>query len=249
MVWLILWRFELHLALVESDPRRICTAVQYSHIRDVLLESQAARRIVILDCCYSGRALGQMAADASAVVNEASAEGTYVLAASAENKAALAPPGLCYTAFTGELLSVIRNGIPGHGPLLDLESIYRRLIVVMKEKGFPRPQKRDRNTAGALTLIRNQAFRPPTTVLNKGHPIKEAKPSSEIVATSNAITTAGPSLIPIKRPDRSDRSDCLRLCCIGTGSTRPRGCWPNCCITNCFRSGSMGPYPASAPDV
>lgn len=189
-------RFELHLALVDSDPRRIYTAVQYSHIRDVLLESQAARRIVILDCCYSGRALGQMAADASAVVNEASAEGTYVLAASAENKAALAPPGRRHTAFTGELLSVIRNGIPGHGPLLDLESIYRRLIVVMKEKGFPRPQKRDRNTAGALTLIRNQAFRPPTTVLNKGHPIKEAKPSSEIVATSNAITTAGPSLIP-----------------------------------------------------
>jgi peptide/nickel transport system substrate-binding protein len=68
-------RGELHLALVGSDPQRSYTAVRYDHIRDALLASRAARRIVILDCCYSGRALGMMADPVSAAVDEAAAEG------------------------------------------------------------------------------------------------------------------------------------------------------------------------------
>jgi Caspase domain len=151
-------RSELHLTLTGSDPQRIYTAVPYALIRDLLLDSRAVRRIVILDCCYSGRALGQMAASASAVVDEASAEGTFVLAASAENKVALAPQGERYTAFTGELLAIIRNGVTGYGPVLDLDCVYQHLLASMRSKGFPLPQKRDRNTAGQLALIRNQAF-------------------------------------------------------------------------------------------
>ena len=152
-------RSELHLALPDSDPQRIYTAVPYALVRDILLDSSAIRRVVILDCCYSGRALGQMATLASAVADEASAEGTYVLAASAENKAALAPQGERYTAFTGELLGIIRDGIGTCGPMLDLDSLYRHLLATMRSKGLPIPQKRDRNTAGQLTLIRNQAYR------------------------------------------------------------------------------------------
>lgn len=109
-------RSELHLTTIGSDPQRIYTAVPYSQVRDALLECRASRRIVILDCCYSGRALGQMADPVSGIVEEASAEGTYVLAAAAENKAALAPPGAQYTAFTAELLNIINNGLPGLGP-------------------------------------------------------------------------------------------------------------------------------------
>jgi peptide/nickel transport system substrate-binding protein len=151
-------RSELHLAVAGSDPQRMYTAVSYGHVRDALLDSRASRRIVILDCCYSGRALGQMGDSVAAVVNEVSAEGTYVLAAAAENKVALAPPGAQFTAFTGELLDIMTRGIPGKGPLLDLDSIYMHLHAAARGKGFPLPQKRDRNTAGQLGLIRNQAF-------------------------------------------------------------------------------------------
>jgi hypothetical protein len=152
-------RGELHLTLRSSNPQRIYTAVPYENVRDILLESRARCRIVILDCCYSGRALGQMANQVSAVVDEVSAEGTYVITAVAENKLALSPPGERFTTFTGELLTIIRNGINGYGPMLDLDSIYLELVHVLKRKGLPLPQKRDRNTAGKLTLIRNQARR------------------------------------------------------------------------------------------
>ncbi|MFC4111708.1 caspase family protein [Nonomuraea zeae] len=151
-------RGDLHLALVGSDSQRMYTAVAYAHIRDALLGSRATRRIVILDCCYSGRALGTMADPITAAVDEASAEGTYVLAATAENQKALAPAGESHTAFTAELLRIFQNGIDGRGPLLDLDTIYNHVRAVMRGKGRPIPQKRDRNTAGQLTLIRNRAY-------------------------------------------------------------------------------------------
>src|SRR5207302_8568350 len=50
----------LYLALPGSDRKRMYTAVPYDHVREVLLNSRARRRIVILDCCYSGLALGPM---------------------------------------------------------------------------------------------------------------------------------------------------------------------------------------------
>ena len=151
-------RSELHITRPGSDPLRMHTAVPYNQVRDVLLSSSATRRIVILDCCYSGRALGQMSDPAAALAEEASAEGTYILAAAAENKKALAPQGQSHTAFTGMLLDTMNSGIVGRGPLLNLDSIYQHLRAVMKVKGFPLPQARDRNTAGLLYLIRNQAF-------------------------------------------------------------------------------------------
>lgn len=150
-------RGDLHLALTTTNPGRMYSAVPYGNVRDLLLDSRAARRIVILDCCYSGRAIGALADPATTVVDEASAEGTYILAAAAENKIALAPPGEPFTAFTGELLGVFQQGIAGKGELLDLDTIYGHVLSAMRERARPLPQKRDRNTAGLISLVRNQA--------------------------------------------------------------------------------------------
>jgi len=152
-------RGELHLALSGSDPSRIYTAVPYGYIRELLLDSRAIRRIVILDCCYSGRALGMMADPITNVVDEVSAEGTFILAAAAENAIALAPPGELFTAFTGELLDLLQQGLPGGDAFLDLDTIYRQILKLLKAKARPLPQKRDRNTAGKLALVRNRAHR------------------------------------------------------------------------------------------
>ncbi|MCO6004483.1 caspase family protein [Actinoallomurus purpureus] len=153
-------RSDFHLALTGSDPARSSyTAVPYELIRDEMIETRAERQIVVLDCCYSGRALGRMgAADpATIVVDEASTEGTYVIAAAAENKAALAVPGEPHTAFTAELLQVLREGVTDCGPFLDLDTIYRRVHRSMSAKGRPVPQRRIRNTADRLILARNRA--------------------------------------------------------------------------------------------
>ncbi len=154
---------DLRLALVGSDPdprSSNYTTVPYDDIRNALLDSQAIRKIVILDCCFSGRALGQMTDDVAAVANVASVDGTYVIASAAENKIALAPPQEEFTAFTGQLLDALRQGIPGRGELLDLDTIYGWAHEAMIAKGRPAPQRRVRNTAGQLSLVRNRAYRP-----------------------------------------------------------------------------------------
>lgn len=53
--------------------------------------------------------------------------GTYTLTSAPANAVALAPAGATYTAFTGELLQLLRTGVPGGPELLTLNEIYRRL--------------------------------------------------------------------------------------------------------------------------
>ncbi|WP_445520982.1 caspase, EACC1-associated type [Streptomyces sp. NEAU-174] len=148
---------ELHLALRDSQPDEVYdTAVPYQWIRRALTASPAVRRIVILDCCYSGRALGAM----SEGLDLAEIDGTYLLAAAAENALALAPPGEMYTAFTGELVSVLHRGLPEADQTLTLNNIYEATLSSLRAAERPAPQCRDRNTLGMLPFAPNQAYRP-----------------------------------------------------------------------------------------
>jgi hypothetical protein len=154
-------RSNLLLALKGSVSNKPYTATPYENIRDIVIETRARRRIVILDCCYSGRALGTMGVStanaAEAIAQSADAEGTFVLAAAAENTTALAPPDEEYTAFTGELVWLLENGDPDGPDLWNMDSLYRTLFHKLKARGRPAPQKRDRNTVGDMPIFRNRA--------------------------------------------------------------------------------------------
>ncbi|MFE9813129.1 caspase family protein [Streptomyces sp. NPDC005548] len=155
---------ELGLALPHTQAGRIETVLHYDWLRRVLLEeSRAERHVVILDCCYSGRALGRMSA-APGLADQAAVEGSFLLAASAETRTALAPVGDTYTAFTGALLDTLTHGIPGGPALLDLGAVYRHLRRTMEARGHPVPQARDRNSAAQVALGRNRAELPAAPV-------------------------------------------------------------------------------------
>ncbi|MFB7407336.1 caspase domain-containing protein [Streptomyces sp. NPDC056202] len=153
----------LALALPHTHPGRVETSLAYDWLRQILLDSPAQRHIVLLDCCYSGRALGRMSAS-QGLADQAAVEGTFLLAASAETRTALAPVGDTHTAFTGALLETLRHGIPGGPPLLDLETIYRHLRLTLEARAHPVPQARNRNTGARLALGRNHADLPTTPV-------------------------------------------------------------------------------------
>ncbi|MFE3587064.1 caspase domain-containing protein [Streptomyces niveus] len=105
---------ELYLALPRSDREREYTSLRYEYQRRAVLDVQAStqRTVLILDCCYSGRALiGAMSADVQ-IADQAVVEGTCLLTASAETRPALSPPGETYTAFTGELIAALNDGHP-----------------------------------------------------------------------------------------------------------------------------------------
>ncbi|TMU92802.1 ABC transporter substrate-binding protein [Streptomyces sp. DASNCL29] len=155
-------RGELFLGLTGSMQHRSYTGLPYGTLRDVVLDGRAGRQVMLLDCCFSGRVLGFMsAASAEVVIDQVEIEGTYLLASVPDTSFALAPPGETHTAFTGELLRLLREGVPGGPELLDLDTVYAQVYAALRAKGRPLPQKRDRNTAGGLALARNAAWAPP----------------------------------------------------------------------------------------
>jgi hypothetical protein len=159
----------LSLALPDTEYGRIETSLPYDWLRQVLLlDSQAERHVVILDCCYSGLALGRMSASPG-LADQAAVEGSFLLAAAAETRTALAPVGDTYTAFTGALLDTLRHGIPGGPILLDLAALYQYLRRTLEARGHPVPQARDRNSGSKVALGRNHASLPaPPDALSPG---------------------------------------------------------------------------------
>ncbi|WP_405562692.1 caspase family protein [Streptomyces phaeochromogenes] len=155
---------QLVVALAHTEFGRIETGLPYDWVRQVLLlDSRAERHVVILDCCYSGLALGRMSAGAG-LADQAAVEGSFLLAAAAETRTALAPVGETYTAFTGALLEALREGVPGGPALVDLGVLYRHLRLTMEARGHPVPQARDRNSGARVALGRNQADLPAAPV-------------------------------------------------------------------------------------
>ncbi|MFG2638080.1 caspase family protein [Streptomyces sp. NPDC048362] len=146
--------------LCRTEFGRVETGLPYDWVREVLLlDSRAERHVVILDCCYSGLALGRMSAG-TGLADQAAVEGSFLLAAAAETRTALAPAGETYTAFTGALLEALRRGIPGGPALVDLGALYRHLRLTLEARGHPVPQARDRNSGAQVALGRNQADLP-----------------------------------------------------------------------------------------
>ncbi|MFE2477843.1 caspase family protein [Streptomyces sp. NPDC059389] len=165
-------RGEFRLARSTSRTGAPHTSTDFNDVREALLESAAPRRIVILDCCFAASAIGVMSG-ATYLADQALIEGTYLIAATGETQAAIADDGNGFTVFTGELIDVLRNGIPDDSKeFIDLDSIYDHLLQSLRSKARPLPHRRVRDSAGRLALSLNKqwvgrktnpaAGRPPT---------------------------------------------------------------------------------------
>ncbi|WP_330318349.1 caspase, EACC1-associated type [Streptomyces platensis] len=152
---------ELHLALPCSQAGPSYTALRYEELRSVLLHPSggrptAPRTVVILDCCWSGLALDGLM-QAPDVAPAVAVEGACVLTATAGTRQALAPPGEKYTAFTGELIRLVEDGVPGRPALLSMAALFAELTAALTAKSRPLPQLSTRQTAGEICLFRNRA--------------------------------------------------------------------------------------------
>jgi hypothetical protein len=150
---------ELYLALPGSDKERAYrTAVPYSWVRREMQAAHVRRKVVIIDCCYSGRALGRWMGDGQAdLADRLEIDGTCVLTATARTRRALAPPDEHFTAFTGELIATLSDGIPDGPELLDMDTLYRHLTVRLRARSLPQPQRGQLDHGGDIALARNQA--------------------------------------------------------------------------------------------
>lgn len=181
-------RGDLALTCADSRIKRAgYTTVLYSQIRDDIRTSRAAIKIIILDCCHSGRAFGDgtMGGDENEVLKDlAEISGAYVLTATdtkSKFAAASGPDG--YTGFTGMLLDVLRSGDPRSGEFLTMDSMFPLLTAKLRSANLPLPRSTGRDTASALALARNERWssqgntRPHTEFANG-----EVEPTLDLIA-------------------------------------------------------------------
>ncbi|MFG1654867.1 caspase domain-containing protein [Micromonospora sp. NPDC049275] len=201
---------ELFLALSGTNPRPDWlkyTAIPFSWIRDAMRDSPARTRVLILDCCFAGRALNNMStADVeNGLADRSEIQGTFTLTATSDNVAAIAPVGAEHTAFTGELLRLLQHGPPardGHpdGEDLTLSAAYRHLAVTLPSQGLPRPRQRNTDLAADLVL---RPARPASAAV----PAAEGQLSDEPPVATPAVNLpvlaeARPVMDTLRRPQR-----------------------------------------------
>ncbi|GLL05139.1 caspase, EACC1-associated type [Dactylosporangium matsuzakiense] len=184
---------DLYLSLPSTVPGQAFTAVRYDDVRRQIQASHCRRRVVILDSCYSGRALHDPM-ETGELALRASIEGTAVMTATTWTRNAMATSGDPYTAFTGALIDVLQHGISGGPAVLDLPTLSDRVTTHLRDLGMPRPQLRLDNDARSIAIVRNRM-----------------KPGHEATATGLVRQVAGIGFTVVGPPISDAYADILRV--------------------------------------
>ncbi|MFF0623953.1 caspase domain-containing protein [Streptomyces sp. NPDC004296] len=168
----------LHLGLVHTDLDQVgFSAVPIDLVKRHVGEARAKARVLVVDCCFSGRAVSAMAGPADLALGQLDLAGTYTLTSTTRTTPAHAPAGEAYTAFTGALLDALAAPVP-----LTLDEVHGKVDRALHARGLPRPQRRSAGAAGSLVLMRGP---------------------SGVPGTAGAPRTAGPVPPPPRTPPRT----------------------------------------------
>ncbi|PPK63808.1 caspase family protein [Actinokineospora auranticolor] len=137
-------------------------ALSFDDIREVVRDSPAQNRIVIVDCCHAGLALPEGVMGPTD--EQFDIGGAYTLAAADPNSRAVAKPGERNTAFTGALLELLDRGVAGYGELLSLSRVFPLLKRRLEADGLPRPSHNLSDTIDGLAVVRNRVKEPHTAI-------------------------------------------------------------------------------------
>ncbi|MFF7351397.1 MULTISPECIES: caspase family protein [Streptomyces] len=167
---------ELYLALADADKDHLTIGtLRYAALRDMVRHEEfpARRRMMFLDCCYSGLATSMGGGSAAVLerydlanllVEQGAGEGDpgegddtdfggYVMTSASGTEKSYTPAG-SYPLFTGALIEALQKGIPGAGPTLSVHGVWRH---VLKQRIGSTPQYKALNTQAEEPWVRNRA--------------------------------------------------------------------------------------------
>ena len=148
------------LALPAGDAGNRHLGVRYTDVRELILGCRARSKVVILDCCFSGRAMEGFMSDAPAaevIADQVETSGTFLMTACEGTRRARAPARARFTAFSGALVHTLRNGVPGGPPLLSMDTAFEQVRKDLMARNEPVPQRRSRNDGHNFALVRNRS--------------------------------------------------------------------------------------------
>ena len=154
----------LCLGLVESSDEhdlRASTSLEFDDVRDALIRSPAATKILILDCCSSGLANERRntMGTATDLADKTAGTGAYTMAACQPYGTAMFETDVPrpQTYFTKYLVDVVKSGIPGQPTGLQLHQIFLCVSEALVADGHPRPVERNIDHASEFVLAYNAA--------------------------------------------------------------------------------------------
>ncbi|MEJ2857577.1 MULTISPECIES: caspase, EACC1-associated type [unclassified Saccharothrix] len=152
----------LHLAtFATDDPGKGLAhhrSLRYAELKDVVAHCPARSVLLVLDCCFAGRAAGLDPVRRS--LADSARDGVYQLASAGADEAAWAPEGSPHTAFSGELVRLLDEGVPGGPRVLTLDDVFEELSARLGDRGYPRPLRFATGHAARWRLAPNPAWRP-----------------------------------------------------------------------------------------
>ncbi|WP_103512662.1 caspase family protein [Streptomyces sp. SM13] len=169
-------RDELYLATRACrSARQIAPAVPYRTLRDLLGEAPHGS-LVILDCCFSGRAEAPPSDGGTrGPFESARPRGSFLLSSASHYALSFAPDGDRHTLFSGRLLRLLTQGDPAGPPWLSLDDLHTALEREFAEDRRVRPARRSEGSLGSLLLTRNRAYVP-----DSGRPA-QAEPPADVL--------------------------------------------------------------------
>jgi hypothetical protein len=149
---------EFVLATADTEREREGhSAVEYGDIRDILSQSRAMTKVVILDCCFSGRAFSTMSSP-GVFEDLTPIGGAFVITSSAGNALSMMGEDKL-PAFTKALTAVLLEGTPQREPALSLQETYLLVRQRLVALGLPDPQFSSSGDPANFGLVLNRQWK------------------------------------------------------------------------------------------
>lgn len=116
---------DLYLTAYNSEYDTIfINGINFNKINALIERTKASKRVLILDCCYSGLALQNKMGVEEIETHYENIDSTYVIASSPSNRPSIFKDEKRNTEFTSSLIDVIKKGVPNSRNFVSLEDIY-----------------------------------------------------------------------------------------------------------------------------
>jgi hypothetical protein len=148
---------DLLLTLSNSTfSRAEANCLRWRDVKSYVLKSSARRKLVILDCCFSGRATSILGAADEAVRRSLEAKGTVVLASSPRNEPSRVDPEARRTVFTDALLSTIEQGVDTGRNVVSVDELFANAKQACRSIDAPTPERVATADANDIALVLNR---------------------------------------------------------------------------------------------
>ncbi|MFC4628016.1 ATP-binding protein [Promicromonospora alba] len=176
---------DLVLSVRETNPERAgFSGIRFDDLRGFLSQSGARAKVVILDCCLSGRAVGQpLAEDGGEIGDEILIDGVATMTSVPANADAVVKAGEKYPAYTKRLIDILENGVPEADEFLTLSEIKNELRRHCARDGLRPPQARIVDQVDRLALALNRSFTPTAETIA----LTEALAAHELLSQQAAL--------------------------------------------------------------